>query len=66
MSKKTINATSGRSCNLEVRTEPRKGETGQWAVRSYSVTVASTSGKDRMIALNDKLRGNASKLVSSK
>jgi hypothetical protein len=66
MSKTTINATSGRSCNLEARTEPRNGESGQWTVRSYSVTVASSSGKDRMVALNDKLRGNTSRLVSSK
>lgn len=66
MTERTVNTTSGRTSYLNERTDPKNGATAYMKVRSVSVTVSADGQGGRFASLNDKLRGNASKVVSSK
>lgn len=65
MTQKEVTATSGQMSGLSANTRSEKIEATGWSSRHISITVSGASRSDRIVSINDRLRGSSGKLVST-
>ncbi len=67
MTRKEVTVKSGSISGLSEGTGSQKVEASSWSSRSVSVTVSSSSSSrsERMVSLNDRLRGSSGKSVNT-
>lgn len=65
MAEKEVSATSGRFSGPAVSTGAQKVEASTWTSRSVSITVSASRRGERLVTLNDRLRGSSSRSTVS-
>jgi len=65
MADKEVSATSGRFSGPTANTGAQKVEASTWTSRSVSITVSASNRGERLVSLNDRLRGSSSRSTTT-